>query len=166
MEAALDEEGDDFGGGGEVDSLFGKEGEFGGERGAGLILSTLTHPPRRPLSSENTTTPPESTVAPEAFFTSVCQNVTPAALPTGTDCVGSVSATRVTAPPSGHHSTVSSEAFSPSVGAKVTSIALPLYESPEICTAVGTGTCSAAISAACAAMVAAWSSISVLIAAN
>ena len=35
VEASLDEKGEDFGGGGEVDSLFGEEGEFGGEHGLG-----------------------------------------------------------------------------------------------------------------------------------
>ncbi len=35
VEASLDEEWEDFGGGGEVDSLFGEECEFGGEHGLG-----------------------------------------------------------------------------------------------------------------------------------
>ncbi len=37
VEAALDEEGQDFGSGGEVNSLFGEEGEFGGEHGFGDV---------------------------------------------------------------------------------------------------------------------------------
>ena len=37
VEAALDEEREDFGGGGDVDAFFGEEGEFGGEHGFGDV---------------------------------------------------------------------------------------------------------------------------------